>query len=193
MVATLDRNQGKEEMRIKASECSGLVIDIQERLFPAMHGRDELLHRVQLLLDGLKILNIPILVTEQYPKGLGATIDPLVSLLDQANTIEKISFSCCGEPGFMSALENLDRKRVVICGIEAHVCVLQTAIDLVERGFTPVVVADCISSRNPEDKMIAIERMRQEGALITSSESLLFELTNVAGTSQFKSISRLVK
>jgi len=193
MVATLDRNQGKEEMRIKASECSGLVIDIQERLFPVMHDRDKLLHRVQLLLDGLKILNIPILVTEQYPKGLGATLDPLVSLLDQANTIEKISFSCCGESGFMSALENLDRKRVVICGIEAHVCVLQTVIDLIERGFTPVVVADCISSRNPEDKMIAIERMRQEGALITSSESLLFELTGVAGTSQFKSISRLVK
>ncbi len=193
MVATLDRNRGKEEMRIKASECSGLVIDIQERLFPAMHDRDKLLHRVQLLLDGLKILKIPILVTEQYPKGLGTTLDPLVSLLDQANTIEKISFSCCGEPCFLSALENLDRKRVVICGIEAHVCVLQTAIDLVERGFTPVVVADCISSRNPEDKMIALERMRQEGALITSSESLLFELTGVAGTPQFKSISRLVK
>ncbi len=193
MVATWDRNRGKEEMRITASECSGLVIDIQDRLFPVMHDRDKLLHRVQLLLDGLKILNIPILVTEQYPKGLGTTLDALVSLLDQANTIEKISFSCCGESGFMSALENLDRKRVVICGIEAHVCVLQTVIDLVERGFTPVVVADCISSRNPEDKMIALERMRQEGALITSSESLLFELTNVAGTSQFKSISRLVK
>lgn len=193
MVVTLDRNQGKEEMRIKASECCGLVIDIQERLFQVMHDRDELLHGVQLLLDGLKILNIPILVTEQYPKGLGTTLDPLVSLLDEVNTIEKISFSCCGAPGFMSALEILDRKRVVICGIEAHVCVLQTVIDLVERGFTPVVVADCISSRNLEDKMIALERMRQEGALITSIESLLFELTGIAGTPQFKSISRLVK
>ena len=193
MVVTWVRNRGKKEMRIKLSECTGLVIDIQERLFPVMHQRDELLHRVQILLEGLKILNIPMLVTEQYPKGLGVTLAPLTKALDQPDIIEKLSFSCCGEPDFILALENLGKSHVIICGIEAHVCVLQTVLDLVEKGYKPVVLADCISSRNPDDQAVAIERMHSEGAVITTSESLLFELTVEAGTQQFKSISRLVK
>jgi nicotinamidase-related amidase len=193
MGVTWDRNQGKEEMRIKASKCTGLVIDIQDRLFPVMHDKDELLNRVLILVDGLKILNIPILVTEQYPKGLGATLDPLAAALDHSEVIEKLCFSCCGEPSFISALGKQGKLMVIICGIEAHVCVLQTVIDLVEKGYSPMVVADCISSRNPDDKAVAIERMRHEGALITTSESLLFELMVEAGTTQFKSISRLVK
>lgn len=193
MVVIWERNRGKEEMRIKVSECTGLVIDIQERLFPVMHRGDELLRRVQILLEGLKILNIPMLVTEQYPKGLGATLDPITKALDQPEIIEKLSFSCCGEPDFISALEKLGKPNVIVCGIEAHVCVLQTVIDLVEKGYKPVVLADCISSRNPDDKAVAVERMQSEGAVITTSESLLFELTVEAGTEQFKSISRLVK
>jgi len=193
MVVTWDRNPRKWEMRIKATECSGLVIDIQERLFPVMHDKDELLRRVLILLEGLKILNIPVLVTEQYPKGLGATLDPLAAALDQPEAIEKLSFSCCGAPNYISALEKLGKPCVIICGIEAHVCVLQTLIDLVEKGYKPVVVADCISSRNPDDKAVALERMRSEGALISTSESLLFELTVEAGSPQFKSISSLVK
>lgn len=180
-------------MRIKVSECIGLVIDIQERLFPVMFNSDELLRRLQILVEGLKILKIPMLVTEQYPKGLGVTIDPLFSALDRPDIIEKLSFSCCGESVFNTSLEKLGKPGVIICGIEAHVCVLQTVIDLVEKGYKPVVVADCISSRNPDDKAVALERMHSEGALITTSESLLFELTVEAGSQQFKSISRLVK
>lgn len=180
-------------MRINAAECSALVIDIQERLFPVMHEREELLKRVLLLLAGMEILKIPIMLTEQYPKGLGSTIEDIRASAASAGIIEKLSFSCCDEPRFLSALENLDKQMVIICGIEAHVCVLQTAIDLVSKGYFPVVVADCISSRNPVDKTVALERMRSEGAMITTSESLLFELTRVAGTSRFKSISRLVK
>jgi nicotinamidase-related amidase len=193
MVVTWERNRGKEKMRIKVSECTGLVIDMQERLFPVMFNSDQLLPRVQILVEGLKVLKIPMLVTEQYPKGLGPTLDPLVKALGRPEIIEKLSFSCCGEPGFISSLEKLGKSRVIICGIEAHVCVLQTVIDLVEKGFKPVVVADCISSRNPDDKAVALERMHSEGALITTSESLLFELTVEAGSQQFKSISRLVK
>jgi len=193
MAVTWDKNQGRGEMRISAGECTGLVIDIQERLFPVMHEREELLTRVLILLEGLKLLEIPVLVSEQYPKGLGPTLQKVLDVLGPNISVEKISFSCCGEPDFLSQLNQRDRKQVIICGIEAHVCVLQTVIDLVEMGFTPVVVADCISSRNPDDKKVAVERMRSEGAVITTCESLLFELTRVAGTPQFKQISRLVK
>ncbi len=193
MEVTWDKNQGRGEMRISAGECTGLVVDIQERLFPVMYERDELLTRVLILLEGLKLLEIPVLVSEQYPKGLGPTLQKVLDVLEPGKSVEKISFSCCGEPDFLSQLDQRDRKQVIICGIEAHVCVLQTVIDLVEMGFTPVVVADCISSRNPDDKKVAVERMRSEGAVITTSESLLFELTRVAGTPQFKQISRLVK
>jgi len=193
MEVTWDKNQGSGVMRINAGDCTGLVVDIQERLFPVMHERDEFLARVLILLEGLKLLGIPVLLSEQYPKGLGPTLQKVLDVLESEKRVEKISFSCCGEPDFLSQLNQSDRKQVIICGIEAHVCVLQTVVDLVEMGYTPLVVADCISSRNPEDKKVAVERMRSEGALITTSESLLFELTRVAGTPQFKQISRLVK
>jgi len=180
-------------MRNKSDECGALVIDMQERLFPVMHQRDELLKRVLILVEGLKILNVPILVSEQYPRGLGTTLDGVANALEQPEVFEKISFSCCGEPLFLSALDKLGKEKVIICGIEAHVCVLQTVIDLLEKGYSPVVVADCISSRNPYDMAVALERMRVEGAVITTSESLLFELAVEAGNQEFKDISRLVK
>jgi nicotinamidase-related amidase len=107
-------------MRIKAAECAGLVVDLQERLFPVVHQCDHLLERVVILLKGLKAMDLPILVTEQYPKGLGTTLPQVAELLEPQGTIEKLSFSCCGEPLFLSALGQLDRKRVIICGIEAH-------------------------------------------------------------------------
>jgi nicotinamidase-related amidase len=141
----------------------------------------------------LSILGVPLLATEQYPAGLGPTIHSIREILKHSETIEKISFSCCGEPRFLSALDDLGRKNVIICGIEAHVCVLQTVTDLAAKAYLPVVVADCISSRNSRDRELAIERMRTEGAVITTAESILFELAGVAGTGEFKSISRLVK
>lgn len=180
-------------MRIRAEECGGLVVDIQERLFPAMEGSQNLLARVRILLEGLKILNIPLLLSEQYPKGLGTTLPELIKLIEGVKPLEKISFSCCGEPGIREHLSKLDKKWIIICGIEAHVCVLQTVTDLVEMGIEPVVVADCIASRNPEDKKVALKRMSDEGAVITTSESILFELTQTAGTPIFKQISSLVK
>lgn len=193
MGVILGKNQGKGEMRIKKSECAGLVVDIQERLFPHMHEGDKLLARVQILLEGLNILRVPVLLTEQYPRGLGQTLPKVLELLVESSPMEKISFSCCGEAKFRTQLGQMDKKWVIICGIEAHVCVLQTVLDLREMGIIAVVVADCISSRSPDDLKVAIERMRSEGAVITTSESILFELTEVAGTDQFKQISRLVK
>ncbi len=180
-------------MRIELNQSAGLVIDIQEKLFPHMAQNEELLRRTSILLEGLRVLNIPLIVTEQYPKGLGPTIQPLTGLLKDELVHEKISFSCCGDPAVMDQIQALDRDILIICGIEAHVCVLQTVVDLLEQGYRPVVVEDCISSRNPADLRVAVERMRSEGAIISTSESILFELARVAGTEQFKAISRLVK
>ncbi|MFH0756295.1 MAG: hydrolase [Bacteroidota bacterium] len=180
-------------MRIIREDCSGLVVDIQERLFPVMDKKEQFLNRILILLEGLKALEIPLLVTEQYPRGLGSTIEPVKLALEPYAAIEKVAFSCCDEPAYSASLGRLGRKKVIICGIEAHVCVLQTVMDLLDGGYDPVVVADCISSRHPEDKTTAIERMRASGAIITTSESVLFELARVAGTEEFKIISRLVK
>lgn len=193
MVGTWVKNRGRQEMRIERKLSAALVIDIQEKLFPHMHKHEELLRRTSILLEGLKVLQIPTLLTEQYPKGLGYTVEPISTLLEKPEAYEKMAFSCCVEPEFMKHLFALERSTVIVCGIEAHVCVLQTVLDLIEHGMVPVLVEDCISSRNPEDKRVAVERMRSEGALISTSESVLFEMTKVAGTEEFKAISRLVK
>jgi len=180
-------------MRINRQMSAGVLVDVQERLFPHMDQHEKLLRRIRILLEGLKILQVPLLVTEQYPKGLGPTLQPLSMLLDKQDVTEKLSFSCCGEAAFSDALKSLKRPIIILSGIEAHVCVLQTTLDLLEEGYSVVVVEDCISSRNPEDKRVAVERMRSEGAVISTCESVLFELTKVAGTDEFKAISRLVK
>ena len=180
-------------MRIFREQTAGLVIDIQERLFPHISGHEELAINSGILIKGLQALRIPILVTEQYTKGLGPTIQPIQQLFDNAPPVEKLAFSCCDEPAFMQHLNDLKKKFIVITGIEAHVCVLQTTIDLLERNFIPVVIEDCISSRRLNDKAIAVRRMRSMGAIISTYESVLFELLRYSGTEEFKAISKLVK
>lgn len=180
-------------MRIERKLSAGLVIDIQEKLYPHMDQKEELLRRTSILLEGFRVLDIPIVLTEQYPKGLGPTLEAISSLLGKEPVFEKISFSCCGEAAVSDRLKSMERPILILCGIEAHVCVLQTVVDLREEGYAVVVVEDCISSRNPEDKRVAVERMRSEGAIISTCESVLFELARVAGTEEFKAISRLVK
>jgi hypothetical protein len=152
-----------------------------------------LLINSMVLIEGLKALEVPLLVTEQYRKGLGMTTPEIKNLFSPFNAMEKVSFSCCDDQGFSRTLAGTDKKIVVICGIEAHVCVLQTAIDLLESNYVPVVVADCISSRKLHDKKTALGRMGQEGVIITSCESILFELCRLAGTDQFRALSKLVK
>lgn len=180
-------------MRILKENTLGLVIDYQERLLPHIYENQQLLANTLILIEGLKALAIPIIVTEQYRKGLGVTVPEIKDLFSPFNPIEKVSFSCYDDQAFGKALAATGQKSVVICGIEAHVCVLQTAIDLMESNYVPVVVANCISSRKPDDKQTAIKRMRQEGIIITSCEAILFELCRVAGTDPFKAISKLVK
>lgn len=180
-------------MRILKENTTLLAIDIQERLFPHIFEYAVLEKNVNILIRGMKILGIPALMTEQYPKGLGYTIPSVLESIGTISPAEKTTFSCCDDPEFMTRLAETGMKNVVIAGIEAHVCVLQTTLDLIEKGFVPIVVEDCVSSRKLHDKNIAIERMRQEGAVITSYESILFELARVSGTDEFKEISRLVK
>ena len=180
-------------MRIKKENTVAVIIDIQERLFPVMWEKERFLQNCQILLKGLETLNIPMLVTQQYSKGLGETLPEIKNAIPDFNFIEKKDFSCCDEVVFVEKLKATTAKNVIICGIESHVCVLQTAIDLKESGYNPIVVMDCTSSRKKENMKLAMERFRLEGILMTSYESILFELTRSAGTSEFKAISKLVK
>ncbi len=180
-------------MRLQPSHSIALCVDIQERLFPHIDRHDAMLQRAITLVKGLAILHVPIVVSEQYTKGLGKTVAPLAELLSDAPTLEKMTFSCCGDPGLEGNILGSGRHTVIVFGIEAHVCVLQTVLDLRAQGRHAVVVEDSVSSRNAHDKSIAIERMRQAGAIITTTESLLFELLERAGTDTFKQISALVK
>jgi hypothetical protein len=180
-------------MRITKENTSGLIIDIQERLFPVMWEKDKLLGSCTTLIHGLSELKLPLVVTQQYTKGLGETIPEIKAALPDLEYVEKRGFSCCDEPSVVEKLKALDAKNVIICGIEAHVCVLQTAVDLKTAGFNPVVVMDCVSSRTPENIELAKERFRFEGIMMTSYESILFELTRTSTAAEFKTISKLVK
>ena len=180
-------------MRILQEETAAIVIDIQERLLPHIFQWEQTLQNSLKLIEGLQVLSVPIVVTQQYTKGLGPTDPSIVDRISGFSHIEKSTFSCCGESVFKEKISSLGKKYIILCGIETHVCVLQTCIDLLEEGYIPVVVEDCVSSRKPNDKAVAIARMRQEGARITTFESILFELTQCSGTETFKSISKLVK
>ena len=180
-------------MRITKENTLGLVIDIQEKLFPAMVDKDMLLKNCRILIQGLIELKLPFIVTQQYTKGLGETMPDIKSVIPEFEFIEKRDFSCCDEPTVVEKLEELEAKNIIICGIESHVCVLQTAVDLKEAGFNPVVVMDCVSSRTKENIELARERFRKEEILMSSYESILFELTRSSAAPEFKNISKLVK
>lgn len=180
-------------MRILTHEAGAVVIDYQEKLIPAISNRESLIQKSRTLLSGLSALGVPMVVSEQYKKGLGPTAPVIDELAANAPHIEKLSFSCCDTPELMDAISKMEKRFIIICGIEAHVCVLQTVIDLIEKDYRPVLVTDCVGSRFEADKEAAVSRAMQEGAIITTCEALLFELTRQAGTDVFKTISKLVK
>lgn len=180
-------------MRIPHDDSIGLIVDVQARLFPYMYDAYGLQQNLRTLIAGFQLLELPTLVTQQYTKGLGETVDPIRKSFERFEYIEKTAFSCVDEPSFMSALSDSGRSYVIIGGIEAHVCMLQTSMDLIAAGYTPVVVEDATSSRKIRDKQIAMERMRHSGVVVTTTESILFELCRYSGTDTFKALSRLVK
>jgi nicotinamidase-related amidase len=180
-------------MRILKEKSIGVVIDIQEKLVPAMEESMTLVDNSKKLIQGMQILGLPLLVTQQYSKGLGETIAEVKELISDFQHIEKKDFSCFDEPVFAEKLALSGASNVIICGIESHVCVLQTAVDLKAAGYNPIVVMDCVSSRSFDNVDLAAERFRMEGITMTSYESILFELTRSAGAAEFKEISKLVK
>ena len=180
-------------MRIVREESAGLIIDFQEKLMPHMKHADEIENNTRLLIEGLQILDIPILITQQYTRGLGETIPGLSGSFTNFEYFEKLAFSCCDDPSFDMSFTRLNKRFIIIAGIESHVCVLQTCIDMLEKGHLPVIVEDCTSSRKEKNKETAIKRMRDEGAIITTCESVLFELLRYSKTEEFKKISQLVK
>ncbi len=180
-------------MKIDSNKTQTVVIDIQEKLFPLISNPTELLKNCSILIKGLKLFDIPFTLNEQYPRGLGSTIEPIRELLENQTPHEKVTFSCCETQNSMNAITKNDREFVIVFGIEAHICIMQSVLDLLEAGFKPLLVTDCIASRNPEDKKIAIDRMVQAGALPTTYESLLFELCGSSKNSMFKEISNLIK
>ncbi len=180
-------------MRITKNNTVGLVIDIQERLFPVMFEKEKLANNCRILISGLAEIQIPLLITQQYTTGLGETIAKIKSAVPSFKYIEKRDFSCCDENAVLEKLKLLNAKNIIICGIESHVCVLQTAVDLKDAGLNPIVVMDCVSSRTNENIALAKERFRHEKIMMTSYESILFELTRSSAAEEFKAISKLVK
>jgi nicotinamidase-related amidase len=167
-----------------------LVIDVQEKLIPKIQGRETLVQNIRFLVEGAGILGVPVFATEQYPKGLGPTLPELAAKLPPRP--EKLSFSCEQVPGLVAGMKDKGIKKVLVCGIEAHVCVQQTALDLLASGLGVFLAIDAVGSRYDEDKKAALERMASSGVVLTTAEAALFEWTEKAGTPEFKAISKLV-
>ena len=189
-----------------------VVIDVQEKLLPFIHEHDSLVAQIVKLIRGFQILDAPILLTEQYPQGLGPTTPAIVDALKErlnagpASTgdpvvrpeaspapMQKMTFSCAMDDPFAKALEQTGRRQVVLCGIESHVCVLQTALHLVRQDYEVFVCADAVSSRSPRNLEIALRRMEQEGVRFTTVEMGVFEMLHACGTPRFKSWSRIIR
>jgi nicotinamidase-related amidase len=170
-----------------------IVVDIQEKLIRAMFEKEKMLENVVKLIKGILLFDIPILLTEQYPRGLGQTVSEIASLIPDYKPIPKLSFSCCGNQQFMQALGQSGKTQILLIGIETHVCVYQTAIDLINLGYQVNVVTDCVSSRTKENIHLALHRMEIEGAKLTGTEMTLFELLKIAEGDKFKDISNFVK
>lgn len=181
-------------MRVLAEDTLALIIDYQERLVPVINNIEEVLHNSQILIKGLKTLQIPMLITQQYTKGIGMTVPVISEAAGEGfEYMDKLTFSCADNEEILKKITALGRKNIIICGIEAHICVLQTVIDLLQKGYQVILVQDCIGSRKENDKKIAVQRAADEGAIVTTYEAILFELTRVAKTDVFKEISRLIR
>lgn len=178
-----------------AAENSLLVIvDVQQKLMNVMSESEKCLAKVRLLANALTLMDVPVIVTEQYPKGLGATVDAVKEVLNE-NTpfVEKSAFSCCGADEFNRKVLENDRKNIILCGVESHVCVLQTAIALLSKGYNVTLAADAASSRNENDKDLALSYLRHSGVSVLSTESIIFALLKDSKHPAFKAVSALLK
>lgn len=180
-------------MRILREETAALLIDVQERLLPAVDGGAETVLSTARLIRGLRILDVPIVPIRHYPKGLGDLVPQLREALGEYEASDKITFSAWETPEIAQRIQSLGKKNWLVFGMETHVCVQQTVTDLMDNGYRAAVIADCAASRNSYDRRIALRRLEGEGAVLATAESILFELLRKAGTDTFKRISALVK
>ena len=174
-------------------QCCLTVVDVQGKLAQLMHGREALFKNIQILVRAAKILEIPILWCQQCPDALGPTVPEIAQLLADMEPVNKSAFSCCGDEQFNTGLKELARNQILLCGIETHVCIYQTAVDLLRQDFNVNVIADAVSSRALENKQIALNRLAVEGANITCTETVLFELLKTAEHPKFRQIAKLIK
>ena len=172
-----------------------LVVDVQEKLFPVMDSelRDGVAKNLKALGAAARRLSLPLLLSEQYPKGLGHTLPELQEALGQVSPVEKVAFSCCDVPSFTEQLNGSRKSQVVLAGIEAHVCVLMTGLDLLNLGYQVHVVADATCSRSRQNWQLGLQQLRHAGAVITSTESVIFQLLRRADTDEFRAIQALIK
>ncbi|HTF98953.1 MAG TPA: hydrolase [Nitrospirota bacterium] len=170
-----------------------LIVDIQDRLAAVMTEKDRVVKNCGHLIELAKMLHIPIVVTEQYPRGLGRTVPELTAALPDVRPVEKVAFNCCGEPAFLSELKKTGRKSVIMTGMETHICVLQTTLGLLQEGYRVHAVEDAMCSRTKANWKTGTAFMRDAGAVVTCTETVLFQLLQVAGTEEFKKISQRIK
>jgi nicotinamidase-related amidase len=174
-------------------DCCLVVVDVQGKLAELMHDKETLFKNIRILIQAVRILEIPILWCQQVPAALGPTVPQIAELLADFEPINKSSFSCCGCEEFNAKLKGLGRRQILLCGIEAHVCIYQTAVDLIKADYEVSVIADAVSSRTAANKHISLDRLAEEGAKISSTEMAIFELLKSADHPKFKQIAKLVK
>jgi nicotinamidase-related amidase len=195
--AVLNPNNPQDSARhkLEPQECALVVVDIQEKLLPPIHEKERLVRNAQLLLRLAAILKLPVLVTTQYAKGLGPTVPQIAELLPKVNVIDKVEFGCFANPAFCSALTGLPKKRdtVLLCGMETHICVMQTALGALNQGYGVHVAADAVGSRTPMNWQIGLERMQAAGAIVSSTETMIYELLGGSGGDAFKQMLPYLK
>ena len=178
-------------MIVRRSDCVLLVVDVQDRLIGTIAEHEAIAENIKALTKAAQILGVPVLATEQ--EKLGEIVPELQGLLSDSPKFRKLSFSCCGDAAFMRKLRQVRKKTAIVCGIETHICVLQTVLDLLKRHYRVLLVRDATSSHAPIDRETAIDRMRSAGAMISTTEAVIYELTERAGTEEFGKTLEIVK
>jgi nicotinamidase-related amidase len=182
-------------MPLQAESCALVVVDIQQKLLPPIFNKDQLIRNASLLIRLANILDIPVLVTTQYAKGLGETVPEIMELASDVRAIDKLEFSCFGKDTFCSAVKSLpgNRNTMLLCGMETHICVMQTALGALEQGYLVHVASDAVGSRAEWNWKIGLERMRDAGCVISSTEMMMYELLRKSGTPAFKELLQHLK
>lgn len=180
-------------MLIQAEKTFAMIVDIQEKLLPHIENNQELIKNTSILIKGLKLLNIPMILNEQYPKGLGETVKEIAQLVPDLKPFVKTTFSCCANAETKQEIESLHKNNAIVFGTESHVCVMQTCLDLLANDIRPILITDCMGSRKEKDHKIALTRLVELGATVATYESILFELCRSSKNPNFKQISALVK